>query len=186
VQAGESEEDMKTVQFVIKAIGAQPKTALIIGLLILDACAAPPPIQSVSSSRSQFAGALYKGETDTISSATPGAESLRVFSQGGTGFVSLASVREDAEQRATAFCERKGKTYNPLSETRSTPPYILGNFPRIEIVFDCIEKPGSPLASPNGDKYAQLAKVKQLLDSGAITQEEFNREKAKILGSAVN
>jgi hypothetical protein len=50
-------------------------------------------------------------------------------------------------------------------------PYILGNFPHIEIVFDCIGKPGSPPAFGD-DRYAKLAKLKQLLDSGAITQEE--------------
>lgn len=69
-----------------------------------------------------------------------------------------------------------------ITETTSTPPFILGNFPRIEIVFDCIDKPGlSPAPAVSDDKYAKLAKLKQLLDSGAITQEEFNQEKAKIL-----
>jgi hypothetical protein len=68
-----------------------------------------------------------------------------------------------------------------LTETTATPPYILGNFPRIEIVFDCIDKPGSSAPASGDDKYAELAKLNQLLDSGAITQEEFNREKEKIL-----
>jgi hypothetical protein len=36
---------------------------------------------------------------------------------------------------------RKGKAMESISETTATPPYILGNFPRIEIVFDCIDKP---------------------------------------------
>ena len=58
----------------------------------------------------------------------------------------------------------------------------LAVFPRIEIVFDCIDKPGlSPPSPVSDDKYAKLAKLKQLLDSGAITQEEFNQEKAKVL-----
>jgi hypothetical protein len=114
-----------------------------------------------------------------VNAATPGSPSFRVFQQGATGFVSIQSVREDAEQRANEFCDRKGKTMASLTETTSTPPYILGNFPRIEIVFECIAKPGAP--AQGGDKYGQIAKLKQLLDSGAITQEEFNREKAKIL-----
>jgi hypothetical protein len=28
-----------------------------------------------------------------------------------------------------------------IRETDATPPYILGNFPRVEIVFDCVERP---------------------------------------------
>lgn len=93
----------------------------------------------------------------------------------------MQSVRDDAEQRATTFCDRKSKAMESITETTSTPPFILGNFPRIEIVFDCIDKPGSPPPVSADDKYAKLAKLKQLLDTGAITQEEFNQEKAKIL-----
>jgi len=35
---------------------------------------------------------------------------------------------------------------------------------------------------PGSEKYDQIAKLKQLLDSGALTQAEFDREKAKVLG----
>jgi len=68
-----------------------------------------------------------------------------------------------------------------LSETVATPPYILGNFLRIEIVFDCIDKPAALTVAPPADKYTKLAKLKQLLDSGAITQAEFESKKAKVL-----
>lgn len=67
-------------------------------------------------------------------------------------------------------------------ETTSDPPYILGNFPRIEIVFDCIDKPSALPAAANDDpKYTKLVNLKKLLDTGVITQAEFDREKAKIL-----
>jgi len=105
-----------------------------------------------------------------------------VFIQAATGFVSIQSVRDDAEQRAKEFCDRKGKVMESLSETTAKPPYILGNFPRVEIVFDCIEKPPSSTTTAGDDaKYTKLVNLKKLLDSGAITQEEFDREKAKIL-----
>jgi len=170
---------------ISKVVGAPPKVPLLMGLIVLSACAAVPPIQPASSSRSQFEGAVYKGETDTIGSGTPGVEKFRVFSKGGTGFVSLASVREDAEQRSTAFCERKGKVYNPLSETRSTPPYILGNFPRIEIIFECGDKPTPVGVSAAEDpRYRKLTDLKKLLDNGTLTQREFDSEKAKVLDQA--
>ncbi len=152
-------------------------TAVICALCAAD-CSVTSPIQSASTSKSAFEGAVYRGQTITVSPGTPGNPTFRVFVQGATGFVSMQSVREDAEQRATAFCDRKGKAMESLTETTSTPPYVFGNFPRIEIVFDCIDKAG---AVSGDDKYSRLAKLKQLLDSGAITQDEFDREKGKLL-----
>src|SRR5438132_1613012 len=165
----------------VKFQSVPPIAALCAVTLSLGACSVTSPIQSATASKSAFDGAVYKGQTVTVNAGTPGNPTFRVFQQAATGFVSIQSVREDAEQRATAFCDRKGKAMESLTETTSTPPYILGNFPRIEIVFDCIDKPGAPGHSSGDEKYAKLLKLKQLLDSGALTQDEFDREKAKTL-----
>jgi hypothetical protein len=96
--------------------------------------------------------------------------------------VSVQIVREGAEQRATAFCERKNKVFKPLRETTSKPPHILGNFPRIEIVFACVDKVSTAVPPASTDrKYEKLIELKKLLDSGVLTQQEFEREKTKIL-----
>jgi hypothetical protein len=150
--------------------------------LAITACSVTSPIQPATTSKSGFEGAVYKGQTVAVSTGTPGATQYRIFQQGATGFVSEQSVRETAEQRATEFCDRKGKAMESITETTATPPYILGNFPRIEIVFDCVDKAAATAVAPSDDKYAKLAKLKQLLDSGALTQAEFDREKAKVLG----
>jgi hypothetical protein len=157
-------------------------TALAFPAIILSGCADTSTIQSVSLSKSQFEGAVYRGESVTISSTTPGSDEYRVFHQGSSGFVSLQSVRADAEQRATEFCDRKGKAIKPLREMTSKPPYILGNFPRVELIFECVDKAAS-VGTPSGDdpKYTKLLNLKKLFDSGVLTQEEFGREKAKIL-----
>jgi Short C-terminal domain len=146
-------------------------------------CAVPTPIQPASTSKSGFEGAVYKGETVRTGTAAPDNETYRVFIRGATGFVSIQSVRDDAETRAKEFCANKGKAMESLSETTAKPPYILGNFPRIEIVFDCVVV--LPKAIPIGDeeKYSKLFSLKKLLDAGAITEEEFEREKAKILNT---
>jgi hypothetical protein len=69
-----------------------------------------------------------------------------------------------------------------LQETTAQPPYILGNFPRVEIVFDCIANPALLTQSAADDpKYTKLVNLKKLLDGGVINQDEFDREKAKIL-----
>jgi hypothetical protein len=154
---------------------------MMLTVIPLSACAVTSPIQPADTSKSAFADAVYKGHTTNIKPETPGNPAYRAFIQGATGFVSMDSVRDDAEERAKEFCDRKGKVMESLTETTATPPYILGNFPRIEIVFDCVAKPATATAVSGDDKYTKLAKLKQLLDSGAITQDEFNREKEKIL-----
>jgi hypothetical protein len=146
---------------------------------VLAACADASPIQSVDSSKSHFDGAVYPGEVVVLSQPTSGAVQYRIFHQGATGFVPLQAVRASAEERATDFCARKGKTLNEVREIRATPPYVLGNFPRVEIVFECVEKTPGPETAEG--KYESIAKLKRLLDTGAITQDEFDREKRKLL-----
>jgi hypothetical protein len=147
----------------------------------LHGCAVTSPIQPANISKSGFDGAIYKGTTVEVSAGTPGAEKYRVFIQGATGFVSMTSVREDAERRATEFCQRKGSEMESVKETTANPPFILGNFPRIEIVFDCIPQ-STATTSTNGDpKYSKLVTLKKLLDEGVISQVEFDKEKAKVL-----
>jgi hypothetical protein len=152
--------------------------------LVLVACANTTAIQLAASSKSQFEGAVYSGETVTLDKPTPGAESYRLFQQGATGFVSLQSVRSGVEELASGHCERKGKAMHGLVETHAKPPYVLGNFPRVELVFECIDR-SSTAAAPttDTDRYAKLAKVKKLLDDGTLTQQEFEQEKAKILAA---
>ena len=155
---------------------------LCISFLTLTACAVSSPIQPASSSKSRFDGAVYKGEAVTTGTGSPGNEAYRVFIQGATGFVSIQSVRDDAEQRAKDFCSRKGREMESLSERVAQPPFILGNFPRIEIIFDCVVASSTTSSgSPDDPKYTKLVNLKKLLDSGVITQTEFDQEKSKIL-----
>jgi len=155
--------------------------ALVIGSIAVSGCADSPAIQPANSSKSEFNQSIYHGESVVVSNTPPGIEEYRVFEEGATGFVSMESVRASAEQRATDFCSRKGKAMQSFRETTAKPPYILGNFPRVEIIFGCVDKP-LPAATDNGDsKYKKLIELKKLLDTGILTQQEFEREKAKIL-----
>jgi hypothetical protein len=112
--------------------------ALVFGIA---ACSLTAPIQPVSTSKSPFDSAPYKGTTVQVAAGTPGNEAYRVFNDGAIGFVSLQTVRDHAVQRARDFCSRKGKAMESLTETTSMPPYILNNYPKIEIVFECVTKP---------------------------------------------
>jgi hypothetical protein len=151
--------------------------------LALAGCGVTSPIERADNTKSNFDGAVYKGTKTVIKPTTPGAEAYRVFIQGATGFVSMSSVRDDAERRAAAFCKAEGdRLWDAIEETTANPPYILGNFPRIEIVFQCLT-PSQKIdsVSVRDPKYAKLADLKRLLDTGVITQAEFDSEKAKIL-----
>lgn len=155
----------------------------VIGSFLLVACSVPPVVVP-GAAESRFRGAVFEGELLEIAPATPGEELFRVFEQGATGFVPLSAVMEAVQESAQKFCERRGRSAHELKLRRSVPPHILGNFPRAELVFEChLQKPklkeaGSALGM---DKLTQLERLKNLLDSGALTQQEFDTEKAKVL-----
>ena len=161
------------------------KTLLPVAVVLaLTACAVTAPIQPAADSKSGFDGTMYEGRIVTVGRATPGATQYRVFQQGASGVVSINSVREDAEKRAIDFCDRKDKAMEPVTETTSPPDAAPGNFPRVEIVFDCVDKASPPSAVPTAaDKDAMLQRLKNLLDTGVLTQAEYDREKAKLLGA---
>jgi hypothetical protein len=152
-----------------------------IGLILLSGCSDSPAIQPATSSKSKFEDSVYHGESVVVNPTPPGIEEFRVFQEGATGFVSIQSVRETAEQRATEFCERAGKVMKSLRETTAKPPFILGNFPRVEIIFGCVDKPAASVPADDSSKYRKLTELKKLLDNGVLTQQEFEQEKAKIL-----
>jgi hypothetical protein len=110
----------------------------ILALIIIAGCAKSSTIQPAASSQSEFSDAVFSGETHAVSKPTPGEEQFRIFHHAATGFISLETIRNSAENRATEFCKRKNKSLNVVQETTSTPPHILGNFPRVELVFECL------------------------------------------------
>lgn len=150
--------------------------SLLLAVMFLNGCSTSSPIQKYSESKSHFSS-----KPTIVSDPPPNDELYRVYQQAATGFVSIESVRETAERRAIEFCERQGKTMRVVSENVSNPPYILGNFPRIEIVFACVDKPKAEQPVFQDVQYERLINLKKLLDAGVITKDEFEREKSKIL-----
>lgn len=142
----------------------------------LSSCATSSPIQRYGESQSSF-----EDPPGLISHNYPERDIYRIYHRGASSFVSIQSIRQAAELRAEEFAQRQGRAFVVLGEQISQPPYILGNFPRIEIVFALIDAPTAASPAPTRDKYSELEKLKELLDDGALTQSEFEREKAKIL-----
>ena len=154
--------------------------ALIAATVALGGCASYPPVAPADSTKSRFEGATFSGETVVLGRPVPNEETYRVFRQAATGYISVATVRDNVEETATKQCERLGKAVHPVRETASKPPHILGNFPRVEWTFQCVDKPSGP--GSQSERLDQIERLKKLLDSGAITRVEYDREKARILG----
>lgn len=114
------------------------KIVSLLSCLLLSACAYETAVQRYSESRSKF-----RTPPELISHNYPEKDVYRIFQQGATGFVPISSIREDLEAQAERFAERQGKGIVVLGHNSSKPPYILGNFPRMELVFAVIDKQGN-------------------------------------------
>jgi hypothetical protein len=49
----------------------------------------------------------------------------------------MGNLRADALRDAAAHCRAQGKAVTVVEERQSDPPYILGNYPRIDLTFRC-------------------------------------------------
>lgn len=158
---------------------------LIAIVIAISGCASTSEITKVSESESHFKDAVYEGHDFYISEEEVEGERYRIFLQASTGFSGTSGIRGEAEKRANRFCMKKGKNNEmfTVAEHTAKPPYILGNFPRIEITFICIDKKKEQMTTYQHvkDKYEKLSEIKELLDNGTLTQEEFDIEKKKIL-----
>lgn len=63
-----------------------------------------------------------------------------VSRQGATSFTGMASLRAEALQEAYAKCNVTGDAVEVLETTESQPPYLLGNYPRVDITFRCVNQ----------------------------------------------
>lgn len=150
--------------------------AVLLSTVALTSCSVSSPIKKIQESESEFS----EDPAKRLKPIKGNPEIFRVYDRAASGFVSIGATREGLEERARKFCEDKGKSLKVLESEQSNPPYILGNFPRMELIFICEEKS----AQKNGgvaNKIAQIGELKKLLDSGALTQAEFDTEKQKLL-----
>jgi len=104
--------------------------------ILIAGCAYDTPVQRYSESKSHF----HK-PPEIMSHNYPDKDVYRIFQQGATGFVPISSIREDLEAQAERFATRQGKSIVILGSNMSKPPYILGNFPRMELIFAVIDNP---------------------------------------------
>ena len=96
--------------------------------------------------------------------------------------------------RAEAFCKKEnGGTLRVLTEHRASGAKIMGNWPRVELVFVCVPKNAEVALSASSqnakkpgqisdtEKYEKLEKIGELRNKGILSEKEFLAEKKKIL-----
>lgn len=88
-----------------------------------------------------------------------GPETFMVSRQAATGFSGLGTLKAEAFQEANQYCIKQNKNIRVVNTSESSPPYVLGNFPRAEVQFMCLDKSDAELTRPKMQKHLiQLSK----------------------------
>lgn len=68
-----------------------------------------------------------------------GNDQYLITRQAATGFTGTGALKAKAIKEASAYCDNVGKDLKIIAITESQPPYILGNFPKAELVFKAVD-----------------------------------------------
>lgn len=64
----------------------------------------------------------------------------RAYRKASTGFTTMTTTQRKLENEIRSFAKKKGQAFIILGSQYAKPPYILGNYPRMEIIFVLVEK----------------------------------------------
>ena len=67
-----------------------------------------------------------------------GNNSYSISNQASTGFSGMQDIRADAYKEASLHCKNLNKNFEVITNEETKPPYIFGNYPRINLTFKCI------------------------------------------------
>ncbi|MHB8493653.1 MAG: hypothetical protein ACYC9Z_10085 [Casimicrobiaceae bacterium] len=74
----------------------------------------------------------------TASGVVPmGQHSFMISRQAATGFSGLGNMKPEILEEANQYCVNHKKALQVVRTNESAPPYILGNFPKVEVQFRC-------------------------------------------------
>ena len=69
-----------------------------------------------------------------------GSDNYFVSRQGATGFSGASTLKAEALQEANQYCQMQKKTLEVVNMTEAQPPFVLGNYPKAEVQFKCVNK----------------------------------------------
>jgi hypothetical protein len=81
--------------------------------------------------------ALLAGCAATSNITPMGRDTFLMTKQAATGFPGLGNMKAEVLTEANAFCAQSKKSMEVLQTSESRPPFILGNYPRVEVQFAC-------------------------------------------------
>lgn len=97
------------------------------------------------------ADGLLAGCSATSTGIVPmGRDTYMISKEQGSGFPGLGTMKGEIITEAVQYCRKQGKEFQIISTKETQPPYILGNYPRSEIEFMCLNA---------GDKEFQRPKL---------------------------
>ena len=67
-----------------------------------------------------------------------GDDQFLIAKQQATGFPGLGNMKAEVIAEGTQHCNALRKKFRLLSAEETKPPYVLGNYPRVEITFRCL------------------------------------------------
>jgi hypothetical protein len=79
--------------------------------------------------------------------APTGPESFLVSRQAATGFTGSGTLKAEALSEAGQYCAARSQVLLVTNSKEVGPPYVMGNFPKAEVEFMCLN-PGDPRLAP--------------------------------------
>ena len=99
---------------------------------------------------------LFLAACGTNTGVVPmGNDTYKIFKQGSTGFVGSDKIKSDVTLEASKYCADKGKSLQVVNVIEGSPPYILGNFPKAEVQFRCVDPKDVQLTGMTADGSTQ-------------------------------
>src|SRR3979409_1844548 len=79
--------------------------------------------------------------------APTGQDSFMVSRQAATGFSGSGNLKAEALTEAGQYCAARSQVLFVTNSKEVGPPYVMGNFPKAEVEFMCLN-PGDPRLVP--------------------------------------
>ena len=162
---------------------------LILYFLLFHSIAYSQNNNSTQSTNNQFVGSRSAMDLANDAAKEQGVYPIgngkyKVVKVGGSGFVSLSTLKKRAEKQIIFFTEKNYLTYKLLNleEQKST----IGVFPKVVATYQLYDSTGK-IYLTNEEKVTaressirELKQLKELLDLGLISRDDFEKKSAPL------
>lgn len=68
-----------------------------------------------------------------------GDNTYMVSRQAASAFTGMGTLKADALKEAAAYCQSQHKELKVIQVIDAQPPFVMGNFPKSEVQFSCVQ-----------------------------------------------